>query len=88
VWADVGGVRKPGTLNIGFRPTVTSERKRTIEVHIMDFYHDIYHQEIEITFVEKLRDEEKFSSLDALSAQIKKDVEQARNILVEQRDGL
>ncbi|MBI4833143.1 MAG: riboflavin biosynthesis protein RibF, partial [Candidatus Lindowbacteria bacterium] len=84
VWADVAGVRKPGTLNIGYRPTVSNERKRTIEVHIMDFYHDIYDQQIEITFVEKLRDEAKFSSLDALADQIKKDVERARSILVEQ----
>ncbi|MBI5118098.1 bifunctional riboflavin kinase/FAD synthetase [Candidatus Poribacteria bacterium] len=83
VWAEVSGVRKPGTLNIGMRPTVSNERKRTIEVHIMDFYHDIYDREIEITFVEKLRDEKKFPSLDALAEQIKKDVEQARSILVE-----
>jgi len=88
VWLDVGGMRKPGTLNIGYRPTVTTEKKRTVEVHIMDFYQDIYNQEVEVTFVEKLRDEQKFPSLDALAGQIKKDVEKARNILVEQRDRL
>ncbi|NQU07286.1 MAG: bifunctional riboflavin kinase/FAD synthetase [Candidatus Abyssubacteria bacterium] len=88
VWADVAGTRKPGTLNIGYRPTVSKEMKRTVEVHIMDFYRDIYNEEIEITFIEKLRDERKFPSVDALSAQIKKDVEKARDILVEQRRGL
>jgi riboflavin kinase/FMN adenylyltransferase len=88
VWLDVGGTRKPGTLNIGYRPTVTTEMKRTVEVHIMDFYQDIYNQEVEVTFVEKLRDEQKFPSLGALAGQIKKDVEKARNILVEQRDRL
>ena len=88
VWADVAGTRKPGTLNIGYRPTVSKEMKRTVEVHIMDFYRDIYNEEIEITFIEKLRNEQKFPSIDALSAQIKKDVEKARNILVEQRRGL
>jgi riboflavin kinase/FMN adenylyltransferase len=88
VWAEAGGIRKPGTLNIGFRPTVTNERKRTIEVHIMDFYRDIYGEEIEITFVEKLRDEKKFPSLDALKEQIKKDVERARSILVERGNRL
>lgn len=88
VWADVAGTRKPGTLNIGYRPTVSKEMKRTVEVHIMDFYRDIYNEEIEITFIEKLRDEQKFPSIDALSAQIKKDVEKARDILVEQRRGL
>ena len=88
VWADVAGTRKPGTLNIGYRPTVSKEMKRTVEVYLMDFYRDIYNEEIEITFIEKLRDEQKFPSIDALSAQIKKDVEKARDILVEQRLGL
>ncbi|RJP22809.1 MAG: bifunctional riboflavin kinase/FAD synthetase [Candidatus Abyssobacteria bacterium SURF_5] len=84
VWVNVLDVCKPGTLNIGFRPTVSNERKRTIEVHIMDFYHDIYNEKVEVTFVAKLRDERKFPSVDALVEQIKKDVEKARNILVEQ----
>jgi riboflavin kinase/FMN adenylyltransferase len=88
VWAEVAGTRKPGTLNIGYRPTVSSEKRRTIEVHIMDFYHDIYGEEIEVTFVEKLRDEKKFSSVEQLTEQIKKDVAKARNILVEQKNSL
>lgn len=89
VWVDLAdGGRKQGTLNIGYRPTVTKEKKRTVEVHIMNFYQDIYHEEIEITFVEKLRDEKKFPSLDALTAQIKQDVEKARHVLVEQSDAM
>jgi len=88
VWVEVAGMRKPGTLNIGYRPTVSSGKKRTIEVHIMDFYHDIYDEQIEVTFVEKLREEKKFSSVDALTEQIKKDVEKARHILVEQKNSL
>lgn len=88
VWVHVGGTRKPGTLNIGFRPTVTSEKKRTIEVHIMDFYRDIYGTEIEVMFVDKLRDEQKFPSLGALAEQIKKDVEKARETLVEDDGGI
>ncbi len=83
VWVKVLGLCKPGTLNIGYRPTVSNERQRTIEAHIMDFYHDIYQKKIEVTFVEKLRDEQKFSSVEALVEQIKKDVERARNVLVE-----
>lgn len=88
VWTRVGGTIKAGTLNIGYRPTVSEERKRTVEVHIMDFYQDVYGEEIEIIFVEKLREEEKFSSVEALSEQIKKDVEKARRVLVEQSNGL
>lgn len=88
VQVDVEGARKYGTLNIGYRPTVTEEKRRTVEVHIMDFYQDIYNEEIEITFVEKLREEEKFPSLEALTDQIKKDVQRARKVLVEQTDSL
>jgi len=84
VWVEVLGTRKPATLNIGYRPTVSNERKRTIEAHIMDFYHDIYNEKIEVTFVAKLREEQKFPSVDALVEQIKKDVEKARSVLVEQ----
>lgn len=84
VWVDVTGVHKPGTLNIGCRPTVSNERKRTVEVHIMDFYQDIYNEKIEVTFVAKLRDEKKFASVADLTDQIKKDVQRARSILVEQ----
>lgn len=83
VWVDLNATRKPGTLNIGYRPTVSQEKRRTVEVHIMDFCRDIYDEEIEITFVEKLRDEKKFPSIEALSAQIKKDIQKARTILVD-----
>ncbi len=88
VRVDVGGERKNGTLNIGVRPTVTEEKKRTIEVHIMDFYRDIYNEEIEVTFVKRLRDEKKFPSIEALTDQIKKDVEKARRVLVERSDAI
>lgn len=88
VRVDVAGERKNGTLNIGVRPTVTEEKKRTIEVHIMDFYRDIYNEEIEVTFVERLRDEKKFPSVEALTDQIKKDVEKARRVLVERSDAI
>jgi riboflavin kinase/FMN adenylyltransferase len=88
VWVEVAGIRKPGTLNIGFRPTVSNGRKRTVEVHIMDFYRDIYNEKIEVTFVAKLREEKKFPSVEALTEQIKKDVEKARSILVERGSSL
>ncbi len=83
VWVDIDATRRPGTLNIGYRPTVTEEKRRTVEVHIMDFCRDIYKEEIEITFVKKLREEVKFPSIEALSEQIKNDILTARAILVE-----
>ena len=67
-------------VNIGHRPTVrppprNSRSRRTC----LDFDRDIYGQEMELTFLKKLRDEQKFPSADALRAQIAQDVAQARN---------
>ena len=68
-----------GVLNIGQRPTVqTSQPQQRFEVHLMDFQGDLYGQEIEIAYVERLRDEQKFPSLEALKAQIARDIALAR----------
>ncbi len=71
---DVIGKRYQGMLNVGVRPTVTSEEEEvTIEVHILDFSQDIYSEEVLVTFVEKIREEMKFESLNALKEQLKND---------------
>jgi len=63
-----------GMLNIGSRPTVNNNADhRSIEVHIFDFDSDIYGEQIEVVFFKKLREEQKFSSLDALKEQLAKD---------------
>jgi riboflavin kinase/FMN adenylyltransferase len=70
----VDGQSYLGMLNIGNRPTVNHNAdNRSIEVNIFDFYKDIYGQPIELTFYKKLRDEQKFSSLEELKAQLAKD---------------
>lgn len=61
-----------GMLNIGNRPTIGGDNK-TIEVNIFDFDRDIYESEITIEFVDLIRKEIKFSSLDALKEQLKAD---------------
>lgn len=66
-----------GMLNIGTRPTVDGTN-RTIEVHIFDFDEDIYDQTLQVNFVQRLRNEQKFDGLDALIAQLKKDEQEAR----------
>lgn len=65
-------VKFKGMLNIGQRPTVGGDHK-TIEVNIFDFDEDIYESEIAIEFVDLIRKEEKFSSLDELKSQLAKD---------------
>ena len=60
-------------VNIGTNPTVGNERL-TVEVHILDYQDDLYGCEIEVAFVDFLREERKFDSLQALQEQIAKDV--------------
>ncbi len=69
-----------GVANIGFSPTF-DDHIFTIEVHILDFNHDIYGTRIRVNMVKKLRDEKKFSSIQELSEQIKKDIKIAKEIL-------
>ena len=64
-----------GMCNVGCRPTVSSGNHRTIETHIFDFSEDIYGLDIKVTFIEKLRDEVRFESLEALRSQLEKDKE-------------
>jgi riboflavin kinase/FMN adenylyltransferase len=67
----VKGQSFKGMLNIGSRPTVNHNAdNRSIEVHILDFESDIYGEPIELVFYKKLREEQKFSSLDALKNQL------------------
>jgi riboflavin kinase / FMN adenylyltransferase len=66
--------------SLGTRPTVGGVRT-LLEVHVFDFSADLYGREIEVEFVEKLRDEEHFPTLDALVAQIHRDAAEARRIL-------
>ncbi len=73
-----------GVANIGFSPTF-GDHMFTIEVHILDFNQDIYDTRIRINMVERLRDEIKFNSIPALSEQISKDIETAKEIL--EKDG-
>lgn len=66
-----------GVASIGTRPTV-NETKALLEVFLFDFNQDIYGRHIQVSFLKKIRDEEKFDSLEALKAKIQNDVEQAQ----------
>jgi riboflavin kinase/FMN adenylyltransferase len=66
-------------VNIGYRPTLSSPTpKLQVEAHLLDFNADIYGETMELTFVRKLRNEQKFPSTAALHDQIAKDIESAR----------
>ncbi|NQY27044.1 MAG: bifunctional riboflavin kinase/FAD synthetase [Piscirickettsiaceae bacterium] len=66
-----------GVANVGVRPTIGAD-KALLEVHLFDFDQDIYGKHVQVYFLHKLRDEQKFSDLDALIKQIKLDSEQAK----------
>ncbi len=68
----------PGAANIGVRPTVAEGLKPVLEVHLLDFDRDIYGRHVDVNFMHKLRSEAKFDSLDALKAQIARDVADVR----------
>lgn len=64
----------PGAANIGLRPTLADGLQPVLEVHLLDFDREIYGAHVTVNFLRKLRDEEKFASLDLLQAQIARDV--------------
>lgn len=69
-----------GIMNIGYRPTVNG-KNRTIEVHLLDFKADVYGDDIQVCIMQRLRDEQKFPSIDALIEQIKIDEQKARVVI-------
>ena len=77
--ASVQGKQWQAAVNIGRRPTVAQpEAAVQVEAHLLDFNAEIYGEEMEITFVEKLRDEQKFPSVNELKTQIRRDLTAAR----------
>ena len=77
---DVGMGDKPlpGAASLGVRPTLAEGLKPVLEVHLLDFDRDIYGAHVTVNFLHKLRDEAKYDSLDALTAQIRNDVAAVR----------
>ena len=71
----------PGVANIGNRPTLEGDNRFLLEVHLFDFEGELYGRQVAVEFVERIRDEQKFESFDALRAQIALDVKHARSIL-------
>lgn len=72
-----------GVANIGVRPTISGSDKALLEVHLFDFEREIYGEHVQVFFLKKLRDEQKFADLDQLIAQIHIDSAQAKNYFAE-----
>jgi riboflavin kinase/FMN adenylyltransferase len=74
---EINGKKFPAVTNIGFNPTFDG-RNLSIETYILDFSNDLYGQSISLYFLERVRDEAKFGSVDELKERIWKDVETTR----------
>jgi riboflavin kinase/FMN adenylyltransferase len=78
----IGSEQLGGVVNIGVRPTFAgTQPPRVLEVHILDFMRELYGKKVEVLFLSKLRDEQKFASAEALKTQITADIHAARQIL-------
>jgi riboflavin kinase/FMN adenylyltransferase len=76
--ATLGGITYASVSNIGMRPTVDASGRLSIETHIFDFAGELYGTGVRLGFVQRLRDERRFDSLDALQTQIGADCDRAR----------
>ena len=76
-----------GVANLGTNPVVSSENRHHLEVFLFDFSGDLYGRRLEVAFIEKIRDEQKFASLDVLVSQMHDDVARAKTILRTIDDG-
>ena len=68
-----------GVTNVGGKPTIRGERQVGVETHILDFDEDIYERQVCVTFLEHIRDEMKFASVDELKKQMQQDKKAAYN---------
>ncbi len=72
-YCSYGGIRYPSITNVGMRPTVSDSTARNIETHIFNFNKEIYGKEIRVEFLERLRPEMAFETVEELAVQIKED---------------
>lgn len=81
-WLYTGGEKFAAMTNVGVNPTFTPDKQTSnVEAYVLDFDGDLYGQDVRLEFVERLRDEMKFASVEALVEQIRLDVEKGRGIL-------
>jgi len=78
----VDGVEYDGVCNVGTRPTFGGAIEM-IEVHLLDVEMDLYDRQVRVAFIDRIRNEQRFASVDALVAQIRADIEQARVVLAD-----
>jgi len=81
VSAQVQGIRKGGMMSIGVRPAIKDSEGVHMEVHLLDFEKNIYGEELTVHFIERIRDERDFDSMEKLGSAMRKDEVECRRIL-------
>jgi len=76
-----GGPAMPAVASLGTNPTFVDDGGLVLEVHVLDWTGDLYDRRVRTTFIARLRDEQKFESVEALVGQIQRDIAQARAAL-------
>ena len=76
-----GGPAMPAVASLGTNPTFVDDGGLVLEVHVLDWTGDLYDRRVRTTFIARLRDEQKFESVEALVSQIGRDIAQARSVL-------
>lgn len=84
--AYIDGQPLAAVTNIGIRPTFGGN-KRLVETHVLDYTGNLLGQQLKIEFLERIREERRFATVEDLKAQINRDIEKARKILAGQQDG-
>jgi riboflavin kinase/FMN adenylyltransferase len=79
----LGAQPQPGVASLGLRPTVDDSGRWMLEVHLLDFADEVYGRLVSVEFLQKLRDEERYSTLDELAAAIADDARRARAVLAD-----
>ena len=67
-------------VNVGVRPTFVTGRGELVEAYLLDFQEDLYGRQLRLRFLQRLRGERRFESVDALVEQMGRDVEQTRSV--------
>ena len=78
VKCNIHGQSRFGLTNIGYRPTFEHEANLSVETHLLDWNQDAYNSEMEISFLERIRDEKKFNNLEEIKQAIEQDINYAK----------
>lgn len=72
---ECAGIHYPGITNVGCKPTIEGENPIGVETHLFDISEDMYGRMVRVSFLKRVRPEQKFDSLDALKAQMEQDIQ-------------